>query len=342
MDLKCQRIKSEINMFSKPDIKEDAICACVRIAYGIRIDTLTFLPIGADTNTAVYRALTKDKQSYFIKLRSGVFYHACVDVPHILKTSGNPHIISALPTRTHELWTTLGALKLIVYPYIEGRNAVEAGLSKQHWKALGQLVKTLHTLDGSNQIMHDIPRESFISPWPETVTHLLLTLNEQPLLSTVAVETQEFLKGKEKVIVNLIKRIEELTSKLQKQTLQHVVCHGDIHGWNLMLDQNEQMYLIDWDTLILAPKERDLMFIGAGIWPSHYTPDEEASLFFSGYGQTEINQDAVSYYRCERIIQDIGEYCQHIFFSQDNEADRHQSFEYLKTHFVENGTIDNS
>ena len=54
----------------------------------------------------------------------------------------------------------------------------------------------------------------------------------------------------------------------------------------------------------------------------------------------DINQDAISYYRYERIIEDIGEYCQQIFLSNKGEEDRAQSFEYLQTNFQPNGTIE--
>ena len=47
--------------------------------------------------------------------------------------------------------------------------------------------------------------------------------------------------------------------------------------------QTTNLYLVGGDTLILAPKKPDLMFIGGGIWDSGYTPDEE-SLFYKGYG----------------------------------------------------------
>lgn len=89
-----------------------------------------------------------------------------------------------------------------------------------------------------------------------------------------------------------------------------------------MVDKEGALYIIDWDTLIFAPKERDLMFIGAGIWDSGRLPAEEESIFYKGYGQTEINQDAICYYRFERIIQDIGEYCEHIFLSDEDGEDR--------------------
>ncbi len=54
----------------------------------------------------------------------------------------------------------------------------------------------------------------------------------------------------------------------------------------------------------LAPKERDLMFIGRGVgnaWNQRY----EEALFFEGYGKTYINRDLLAYYLHERILEDV-------------------------------------
>ena len=98
--------------------------------------------------------------------------------------------------------------------------------------------------------------------------------------------------------------------------------------------------MVDWDTLIFAPKERDLMFIGCGLGDSGYTPQEEETMFYQGYGQTNINQFAIAYYRCERIIEDIAVYCEQIFLSDEGGEDRKESLENVKSNFLPNGTIE--
>ena len=97
--------------------------------------------------------------------------------------------------------------------------------------------------------------------------------------------------------------------------------------------------MVDWDTLIFAPKERDLMFIGGGPGDSGYTPQEEETLFYQGYGPTDIHKIAVAYYRYERIIEDIAIFCEQIFLSDEGGEDRKQALEYLKSNFLPNGAI---
>ena len=109
----------------------------------------------------------------------------------------------------------------------------------------------------------------------------------------------------------------QLALEMQQQPLDFILCHGDIHGWNLLIDNNGALYMVDWDTLVFAPKERDLMFIGAGLGNSGYTPQEEETMFYQGYGKTDINQTALAYYPYERIIEDIAVFCEQIFLSEE-------------------------
>jgi spectinomycin phosphotransferase len=58
-------------MLVPPDIQNDQISACLQDAYGVRAVDIAFLPLGADHNAAVYRAVADDATPYFVKLRQG-------------------------------------------------------------------------------------------------------------------------------------------------------------------------------------------------------------------------------------------------------------------------------
>ena len=327
-------------MLIKPDLKDEEIVRCLRDAYRLTIDKVIFLPLGADFNTAVYRVTTNNGSDYFLKLRSGEFLEASVSVPKYLADLGIKQVISPLATNTGQLWTSLESFKAILYPYVEGRNGVEAKLSEDHWFQFGAAIKRLHSTDIPISITKDVPRETFSSKWRETVKAFLVRIESEVFEEPVAVKMALFLKSKSSEILKLVERAEELALAIQKQPIDYVLCHADMHGWNLIVDKEAALYIVDWDTLIFAPVERDLMFVGAGIWDSGLTAAEEESLFYQGYGQTQINQDAICYYRCERVIQDIGEYCEYIFLSDEGGDDRIQCFEHLQLVFLPNGAVE--
>ena len=327
-------------MLTAPNLKDEEIIACLRDAYGLTVKSISFLPLGADFNTAVYRITTSNQTDYFLKLRSGKFLEASVSVPKYLADLGIKQVIPPLATKTEQLWTSLASFKAILYPYVEGRNGVDTKPSEDQWTQFGEAIKKLHSTDIPASITKDVPRETFSSKWRETVKAFLIRIESEVFEEPVAVKMSLFLKSKSSEILKLVERAEELAITIQKQPLDYVLCHADMHGWNLFVDKEEALYIVDWDTLIFAPKERDLMFIGAGIWDSGLTAAEEESLFYQGYGQTKINQDAMAYYRFERIIQDIGDYCEYIFLSDEGGDDRMQCFEHLQPVFRTYGAIE--
>lgn len=327
-------------MVIKPDLKNEDIVRCLRDAYGLNVEEIYFLPLGADFKTTVYRITTSRKMDYFLKLRSGEFFEASVLVPKYLADVGIKQIIPPIPTKSGQLWEDLGRFKAILYPYIDGHNSIQTKLSEPQWIEFGATLRRFHTTSIPKTLTRDIPQEAFPSKWREAVTMWLKHLEEQTFEDLLSSKAALFLKSKRKDILNLVKQAEELARPLENQPLEYILCHADIHGWNLMLNRSGSLYIVDWDTLIFAPKERDLMFIGAGLGNSGRIPVEEERLFYQGYGQTHIHQAAIAYYRFERIIEDIAEYCEHIFLSKDSDNDRIQSFEYLQSHFLPNSTLD--
>ena len=73
------------------------------------------------------------------------------------------------------------------------------------------------------------------------------------------------MKSKRSEITHILERAEKLASELQSKPMEFALCHTDIHGGNILVGNTDDLYIVDWDDPLLAPKERDLMFIGGGI-----------------------------------------------------------------------------
>jgi spectinomycin phosphotransferase len=327
-------------MLEKPELKDEALIYCLQQAYSLRLSGIVFLPLGADQNTAVYRVTDQDGIDYFLKLRGGAFNQAGVTVPKYLSDQGMMQIIPPLTTLSGALCTSLAAYRVVLYPYVEGQHAFERKLSEEQWIQLGAALKRFHTTDFPPAITDSIPREEFSPQWRDQVSGYLAQIQGESFNDPLKAETAAFLRSERETTLELIRRAEGYAQKLQKGALEFILCHADIHGWNLLIDDQEALYLVDWDTLIFAPKERDLMFIGCGLGDSGYTPQEEEALFYRGYGQTTIDPVALAYYRCERIIEDISAYYDQIISTDVEGEDSRQAFNYLKSNFLPNNTIE--
>jgi spectinomycin phosphotransferase len=327
-------------MLEKPDLKDEVIIDCLHREYGIKGNALSFLPLGADQKSAVYRVAANLKRVYFAKLRSGEFDESAVTVPKYLYDLGIQQIIPPLATQSGRLWACLPPYKVILYPYVDGRNGFERKLSITQWKEFGAALKRFHAADIPQEITHNITREKFSTGWHDSVKRILERVCKNTYVEPVASETAAFMKAKSGQTLKIVARAEALARPLQKNPPEFILCHADIHGWNLLIDNDGALYMVDWDTLIFAPKERDLMFIGGGLGDSGYTPQEEEALFYKGYGQTDINSTAIAYYRYERIIEDLAVYCEPLLLSDEGGEDRKQSLVNLKSNYLPCGTIE--
>jgi len=326
-------------VLEKPDLEDETIIACLQAEYGLAVAWVEFLPLGADLNTAVYRVVAGDGSAYFLKLRSGVFDETSVALPKFLADQGLAQIIAPLPTKTGGLSARLDAFKTILYPFVEGHDGRDADLSERQWLDFGRTLKRIHTVTLPPTLKSRIQQETYSAQGRDIVKTFLERIEIDSFEDPVAVKLAAFLKSKRAEVFDLVGRAERLAGGLQARPPEFVLCHSDIHEANILINAHSGLYIVDWDNPILAPKERDLMFIGGGICGVWTRPEQE-TLFYQGYGRTEINPAALAYYRYERILQDIAVYCEQLFLTNEGGEDREQSLQYLMSNFQPGGTLE--
>jgi spectinomycin phosphotransferase len=326
-------------MLAKPDLPDDRLNSCLHEDYGLRILKLSFLPLGADVNTAVYCAVSEDATSYFVKLRHGDVDRATVLVPQLLSDLGIAQIIAPIATKTGQPWTKVDGFTVALYPFITGENGFDLHLADQQWAGLGVALKQMHTTVPPHDFTAQLPRETYSSHWREQVRTFQARVEEEVFDDPVAAQLATLLRANSDTVSELVSRGGQLGETLRGRSLEGVLCHGDIHAGNVLIDEDLALYIVDWDTLSIAPKERDLMFIGAGIGGVWNSAREQA-LFYQGYGRTEIDSMATAYYRYERIVQDIAAYCEQLLLSDEGGDDREQSLHYFASQFLPAGVVE--
>jgi spectinomycin phosphotransferase len=299
---------------------------------------LTFLPLGADQGSAVYRVVSDDGTEYFLKLRKG-FDEIIVTVPLFLKSQGIEEIIAPFETKSKQGWVELGEYKMILYPFIDGKNGFEMELTDRHKRTLGRALKRIHSTQVLPELKRLIPQETYSPKWRENLKSLQEEVENKTFDDPTAAKLAEFMKSKRAEITHLIERTGQLASDLQSRPLEFVLCHTDIHGGNILITENNDFYIVDWDAPILAPKERDLMFIGGGIdyiWKS----GRDQAVFYEGYGKTNIDFSMLAYYRYERIIEDLVAYGEQLLLTREGGADREPAYRRFAGNFEPGQTIE--
>lgn len=327
-------------MLERPaDISDDDLIACLHADFALTPTAIAFLPLGADHNTAVYRA-SVDQTDYFVKLRLGDFDAHSVILPHRLHEQGISAIIAPIPTRSGALWADLKASRVMVYPLIVGVNGYQQPLSAAQWADLGRALRLIHTAVIPPESADRLRRETFAPDWRRKVETYQRLAEGGTFIDAVAADLAALLRARRAEIDALIAYADDRAAVERQRQHPHVLCHADIHVGNVLITPDERLYVIDWDTVILAPKERDLMFPGAGI-DGALAPQAAAQVdwFFAGYGPCALDRDLLAYYRCERVIQDIAAYCDQIMPSTDGGADRVVGLGQLQSQFAPGSVV---
>lgn len=298
------------------NLPDATLCASLRACYGLTVAELTFLPLGHDSSAWVYRARTIDDTAYFLKVRASVVNEPGLLVPRYLHDHGIARVVAPLPTTEGTLWANVGDYALILYPFVAGRTGMEGGMSEQQWIDYGALLRQIHVTDLAPDLARLMRRESFAPPGADAVRRLDAHIGAQAFDDPAAHALATFWGARREEIHTLLGRAEDLGRRLAQRGPAFVLCHADIHTNNVLLDAEGRVWIVDWDETVLAPRERDLMFVVGGIIGGLVGPHEE-ELFFQGYGATTVDPFALAYYRYAWAVSDIGAFGEEVFFRPD-------------------------
>jgi spectinomycin phosphotransferase len=206
-------------MLEKPDIEDDLIITCLRDSYGLSVAELSFLPIGYDLASSVYRVLAEDQTTYFLKLRSGKLQEASVAIPRFLNDQGIHQVIAPIPTKAHTLWNSVGEFNLILYPFIESRTGMEIGLSGNQWVEFGVALRAIHATKLPAELLAHVQREAYDPSWRELVRQLDAQIMSSTYDNPFEAELAAFWRLKHQDITRIVDRAEQLGRIVQQKPL---------------------------------------------------------------------------------------------------------------------------
>jgi spectinomycin phosphotransferase len=304
-------------MLERPNIRDEKIISCLETAYGLTVSGIEFLPLGYDSTAGVYRVEADGRTPYFLKVKKGMVNAPALYVPHYLRDHGLEQVVAPAPATDGELWKSVDGFNLILYPFVEGEPGMDVGLSDSQWVEYGQILRHIHSTGLPPEILANMKLETFHPKWSGVVQEIQALVESRKFDDPYEKELAAFWTERINEIGSLLKRAEELGKMLRAKPQEFVLCHADIHTANVLLTPDQQMFVVDWDETLLAPKERDLMFVVGGSVGGEIVDQKREALFFEGYGKTEIHPLALAYYRYEWCVQDIGEFGHLVILAED-------------------------
>ncbi|WP_219837004.1 phosphotransferase enzyme family protein [Paenibacillus sp. R14(2021)] len=282
-------------MRNSPTISEEHLRSCLKEQYDLAPATLEFLPLGLDYSSAVYHVVSEQGTAYLLKVTSRPLYEPQFLIPRYLNDHGITCVVAPISARSGTLWTHLEDWTVVVYPFINGESSYN-GMSAEQWNKLGTLFKRIHQIILPPEGFKSLRLETFD---PTEYVRWIRSFEDQLARVEGGTTLERTLHAswvEHRLTIHMkLTSLEKLAAELQSQAIPYVICHADLHPANLIRDQAGQVFVIDWDEVMFAPKERDFIFVS---YP-------HAHAFFQGYGSAEVNEKVLTYYRLERVLQDL-------------------------------------
>ncbi|MBD2869820.1 phosphotransferase [Paenibacillus arenilitoris] len=206
----------------------------------------------------------------------------------------------------------------MLYDYIEGTTIGADALTGLQAVRFAEIVAELHSFGDSFPLDTEAIKEDFRVPFLERLKDALRGNG-----ATLPPAIRDRLLPFSSRLNALIADIERLSALLPDRSLPMVLCHTDLHHWNLMKAE-DRLVLIDWEGLKLAPAEADMMFL---------TDKPYYESFMSAYLSVRpgysANAEALSFYEGRRKLEDIWEFMEQLLFDRQDDRDREATLKLL-------------
>ncbi|MCM3570478.1 aminoglycoside phosphotransferase family protein [Neobacillus mesonae] len=207
----------------------------------------------------------------------------------------------------------------LLYEYIEGETIGDRDLTENQVYQLSKIITELHSYSDNIPIGTDAFIEDFEVPFlPMLRQTLQKGRNDFPS------EVWELIHSYILQLNDLIYTLEEHSQNLKNSKLRMALCHTDLHNWNLM-QSGQELILIDWEGLKLAPPEADLMFLDDKPYFNEFL-----SIYRKTHQNFSINPEAMTFYKGKRRLGDIWEFMEQLLYDKQGEQERVITMNYLQ------------
>jgi hypothetical protein len=288
-------------MFTRPDgVTDDDVARALERAWGRKALTIEYAAVGFGS---FHWRITSADGDWFVtiddldmKLRNSADTRrraqsrllAALTVARFLQDNGYDFVVAPVRTRVGEIAAPIGdRYVMAVYPYVAGETHA--------WGAYPSHVERLAVLDRLGAL-HSAPSsiapaavvDDFTIPCREILEGSLRDLGVPWNTGPFGERTRRLLKVHGDEVLRVLGHYDRLVEIVAGRPERVVLTHGEPHRGNTITTLTGVM-LIDWDTALVAPRERDL-------W-SLIDEDATSAHAYERLTGVAVDNDALSLYR---------------------------------------------
>jgi len=221
------------------------------------------------------------------------------DTSVALGDSGLQFVVAPIPTREGESLRRLDPQYAIaLFPFVEGKAGEFGRYEDGDREAILAMLAELHQVP----VTPSMRSVGLTIPGRRHLEDALLDMDEAWTGGPLSEPAREAVRNSVPELAALLSLADRLAAEAEQRGAGHVVTHGEPHAANVMRT-SEGRVLVDWDTVALAPRERDLWML---------VDDDQID--------AQMNKAAINYFRLTWDLKDLAEYL-NVFRSPHQEND---------------------
>jgi spectinomycin phosphotransferase len=295
------------------DIEESSVVAALRDSWGFDVAEANYAPVGAgsyhwkvvdkaglrgfatvdDLDHKVWLGDTRDEA--FDGLR-GAF-----DVAVALREGGLRFVVAPVPAREGGSLRRLDERHAVaLFPFVDGAAGEFGYFEGDHAGRSAVLAMLAELHESTLAVATDIRTSGLDLPGRHHLESALRALDETWAGGPLSEPARQAVRSSAAELAELLALADRLAAAARRRGGDWVVTHGEPHAGNVM-QTAEGRVLVDWDTVALAPRERDLWMLVAG-------GADEAADIYAGATGTRPDDAALDFFRLTWELKDLAEY----------------------------------
>ena len=241
--------------------------------WGLRAGTLRYAPVGGGSYHWVVTGDQReqwfvtvddlDDKGWLGRTRPAVFagLRAAMDAAVTLRDKAAlAFVVAPVPALDGQAVRPLGDRHAVaVFPFLPGTpGRWDEGLPAPDRAELVAMLAALHRADPKNPSAVRLPRPGFGLSWRDDLEAALRELGRPWTGGPFAAPARSLLAG---AAGQVRRRLDVLDQGASAPAGETVITHGEPHPGNVIRAPGGDLSLIDWDTVRLAPPERDLWMV---------------------------------------------------------------------------------